>query len=69
MKILTETTSLCGISLLKCFCVVLLLVQLCEGMENPVPPSNLPSNGKECMSVTVSFIYYNIDRCSTVSSL
>ena len=55
MKILTKATSLCGINLLKCFCIVLLLVQIGEGM--PEPPSNLPSNGKECMSVTESFIY------------
>ena len=53
MKILTKATSLCDINLLKCFCIVLLLVG--EGM--PEPPSNLPSNGKECMSVTESFIY------------
>ena len=55
MKILTKATSFCGISLLRHFCIVLLLVQLGEG--KPEPPSNLPSNGKECMSVDESFIY------------
>ena len=52
MKILTEATSLCGISLLNFFCIVLLLVQLGEGV--PEPPSNiLPSNGKkhECYCI------------------
>ena len=61
MKILTETTSLCGISLLKCFCIVLLLVQLGEGIENPVPPSILPSNGKkhECYFIFfLTKLYY-----------
>ena len=60
MKILTETTSLCGISLLKCFCIVLVLVQIGEGMAKPVPPSNLPSNGKkhECYC-----IFYLLTTC------
>ena len=59
MKILTKATSLCGISLLKCFCIVLLLVHLGEGM--PEPPSNLlPSNGKkhECYC-----IFYLLTTC------
>ena len=45
MKIFAKGTCLCGISLLKCFCIVLLLAQLSEG--KPEPPSNLPSNGKK----------------------
>ena len=66
MNILTKATGLCGIIFLKCFCFVLLLVQLGEGM--PEPPSNLlPSDGKkdECYSV----LFTIIDRCSTVFSL
>ena len=50
MKILTEGTSLCGISLLKFFYIVLLLVQLSEGMPEP-PSTILPRKGKkhECL--------------------
>ena len=56
----TEATSLCGISLLKIFCIVLLLVQVGEGI--PEPPSKLlPSDGKkhECYFI-FSFTNYTI---------
>ena len=63
MQILKDA-SLCVTNVLTriCFYVVLLLVQLGEGMANPVPPFNLPSNGKkhECMLHYFSFTNYTI---------
>ena len=52
MKILTEATGLCGTSLFNCFCIVLLLVQLGEGVPEPAFDI-LPSNGKkhECYCI------------------
>ena len=47
MKRLTLTGS-CGTEVLRCCCLlIMLLIQLGEGMPGPEPPSNLlPSNGK-----------------------
>ena len=59
MKILTKATSLCGISLLKCFCTVLLLVQISKGMENPVPHSSiLPTSGKKHECYCIFYLLY-----------